>query len=970
MRPFWLIYIVLTTLIPVNGFAQDCNILSKANDINPDQFCSPVEVVTWVVTYVGVNNANTPVGIFIDWDDGDTITLAAFEDSIGTFSVIANHTYASEDDVCNYHPRATLVVNGDECTSSSQVQIVTVWDDDDTNGGRVNASPNVYPICVGEDATMHFDDATRFNCVPPQEDDVPNTRTRWIQWVYGTYNDMTGAAVRVNGVEWVSEFEGPVIELTGPVFGPSEESYPISVADDKAVGQEFEVELRYWNYCNPWPDDDPVTDRSVIRIVANPDATIDPVDTLCLDEANLILTAATGGGTWTGEGIVNPSTGEFSPGIAGTGPHSISYLIVDGNSCSGYDTIEVVVRPGPVGSILPVDPLCIYDAPYDLEAATLLGNWTGTGITNASTGLFDPSIAGLGWQSVIYETEPDASGCIGNDTLEIQVLEPPFAQFLTPDSAWCETESNETYGRYQISGKENSLFDLVLDINGTLDTLHQIPIGLDSILLNNVPGLNLYTLVKVIEHHEKNSCETDLFDTIVMDVFPLPVMTLKTEYDDFCSPVEVSFEAQEGASTYIWDFGDGKRNISPSNEVSYTYQYDFKANIVGIENGDTIYGEPNTDTVYHMQLIAETEFGCSDTITDSVRVYPNPIADFFVSPDLQFFPDSVVYLINLSSRGNWHYSWNFGDGSYISYRDPNQHFYNTWGFYDIELKTFSPFCRDSITKQIQILPPPPVSSFEPDSLGCPPLDITFSNSSKYADTFIWDFDDGSFSTDFEPEHRFWESKVHRVKLTAYGLSGVDTTYRTVTIHERPTAMFGVYPPKARNLKQVFKFINRSTNGGRYLWEFGDGTTSDELNPAHTYPNAGRYSVTLYVWSPEGCPDTIIYDDFIELIAGEGSTEFPNAFIWNGAGPSGGHWSEGKINNSVFHPHMVNPVDLKMMIYTRWGEMIWETNEVHVGWDGYLKSGELAQPGVYVYKAYVTYVDGMQELLTGDVTFLH
>ena len=64
------------------------------------------------------------------------------------------------------------------------------------------------------------------------------------------------------------------------------------------------------------------------------------------------------------------------------------------------------------------------------------------------------------------------------------------------------------------------------------------------------------------------------------------------------------------------------------------------------------------------------------------------------------------------------------------------------------------------------------------------------------------------------------------------------------------------------------------------------------------------------------------------------------------------------------------IDLKMMIYTRWGEMIWETNEVYRGWDGYLKSGELAQPGVYVYKAYVTYVDGMQELLTGDVTFLH
>ena len=68
--------------------------------------------------------------------------------------------------------------------------------------------------------------------------------------------------------------------------------------------------------------------------------------------------------------------------------------------------------------------------------------------------------------------------------------------------------------------------------------------------------------------------------------------------------------------------------------------------------------------------------------------------------------------------------------------------------------------------------------------------------------------------------------------------------------------------------------------------------------------------------------------------------------------------------------MQNATALRMIIYTRWGEKIFETNEVHVGWDGYLKSGKLASPGVYVYKAWVTYVDGKQELLTGDITFLH
>ena len=104
--------------------------------------------------------------------------------------------------------------------------------------------------------------------------------------------------------------------------------------------------------------------------------------------------------------------------------------------------------------------------------------------------------------------------------------------------------------------------------------------------------------------------------------------------------------------------------------------------------------------------------------------------------------------------------------------------------------------------------------------------------------------------------------------------------------------------------------------------------------------------------------------------GEGNTAFPNAFVWNGSGPTGGNWGENAIDNTIFHPHMENAIDLYMIIYTRWGEKIWETDQVFVGWDGYLKSGELVPPGVYIYKAWVTYRDGSRELLAGDVTFLH
>lgn len=960
MNSIWLYFICFLLAFPAPGYAQDCNIRSKANDINPDQLCSPVQVVTWEVSYVDVNHAGTLVEIHFDWDDGDSETLTATEiDAVNSeWQAVASHTYISNDEICNHRPIATLIVNGVMCTSSAQEQIVTVWDNDNTNGGHVNASPDVYPICVGNGATMQFDDNTQFNCVPPQEEDVPNDRTRWIQWVYGTNITMTGAPVQVDGVVRSYPFAGPVIELTGPVTGSNEQSLPITVANDKLVGQEFEVELRYWNYCNPYPTADPVTDRSVIRIVDIPDATIQAVGTLCEFDNNIFLSAATDGGTWSGAGIVNASTGEFSPLLAGNGSHTITYEVTAGNDCSSLDTEDIVVIPGPDGTITPVDPFCSYDSPYGLEAASDQGTWSGSGIINSSTGLFDPIAAGPGSHLIAFETVPDANGCVGIDTLELGIMEPPFAEFLTPHGAWCQTTDNQSVADILISGDENSTFDLILEVLGVSDTLRNLPNDTVSILLDNEAGLNQYSLVKIIEYHGSNTCETELFDTLNMEVHPMPDIEFTVGSDNLCSPVEVDFEAVEGYEVYTWDFGDGNLQMGPKHLASHTYYFDYEE------------VSQRSDTVFYIQLEVETDFGCSGVLIDSIYIYPAPEADFFVNPLVQDFPETEISLINLSSTGNWSYHWDFGDDNTDARKDPEGHSYEDWGQYDIMLITFSPYCRDSLIKQIQITPPPPKAIFEPDASGCPPLDVSFTNQSQYADSYIWDFDDGSYSTEASPTHRFWESKPHEVSLIASGLAGTDTAKQIVLVYPRPKALFEAYPREAKNLKQVIKFLNNSIDGDKYLWDFGDGNTSADENPAHVYKEPGIFTVSLYVWSDQNCPDTLVLEKLINVMEGEGTTVFPNAFKWNGSGPTGGNWGENAIDNTIFHPHLENAVDLYMIIYTRWGEMIWETDQVYIGWDGYLKSGELVDQGIYVYKAWVTYRDGSQEELVGDVTFLY
>ncbi|MCK5066653.1 MAG: PKD domain-containing protein [Bacteroidales bacterium] len=952
-----LLHIALLILFPFLGRGQNCATLSKANTMVPDKFCSPVHV-NWDITYVGVTNEGTLVEILYDWDDGSTETVIATETVAGTFTANAEHNYISQDDRCNHHPLATLVVNGVVCTSSEQEQIVTIWDTDNENGGEVEAEPNVYPVCIGDGATMRFDDGTLFNCVPPQENDVPNEDTRWIQWVYGTRNTMSSLTpVSVEGYTGPWEWEGPVITLTGPVHGSNEQSLFITVAADNQIGDEFEVELRYWNYCNKYTDDaDPVIDRSVIRIVDLPDATITPAGPLCEFNPSITLVAATGGGTWSGNGIVDAASGEFDPYVAGAGTHRIKYEITNSDGCSAADSIEIVVRDAPDAAITPVDPFCLNDVPYDLEAIPPAGTWSGNGITNVNTGTFNPAVAGVGAHDIVFTTAVDAFGCFGVDSAVITVVNLPFAEILTPDSAWCQLANNQSLAEIAITGSDASTFDLVFEIGGTLDTIFNLPSGTFTLSLNSQPGRNEYVLRKVIEHHGANSCETDLNDRLIMDVYPLPDMTLTISNDGWCSPVDVEFTATGGYFRYYWDFGDGQIELTNSSIRQHTYTIP----------------EPimETERSFTYRLGIETSHGCSDTTTGSLTIYPQPEADFFVNPEVQDYPASTVTLVNLSSSGEWSYLWEFGDGDSDTVEEPGQHEYGTYGAFDISLATYSEHCSDNAVKTVTIMPPSPVASFEHSPTGCPPLEVNFFNHSEYADSYIWDFDDGTFSTEPNPSHVFYQSKEYHVKLIAIGLAGSDTTEQIVYIAANPKALFTAYPTEATTLKQLFKFINNSIDAVSYLWDFGDGNTSTDENPSHTYEKGGVYTITLVAWSEDDCVDTLVQESLIRVVAGEGETNFPNAFVWNGSGPTGGYWEEGTIDNTVFHPHMENVIEMRMIIYNRWGEKLYESNEVHIGWDGYLNSEQLAIEGVYVYKCWVTYYSGQQEILTGDVTFLH
>jgi PKD repeat protein len=432
-------------LICINSGGQDCTITAKANRINPDKLCSPVSV-NWNVSYTGVNNVGTSVAIQFDWNDGTVERLPANAGAPGFFQVTASHTYTSRGDKCNYRPKSSLIVNGVLCSSSTQEQIVTVWDNDDHNGGKMHINPEIYPICFGNSANVRFQDLTQFNCVPPQEKDVPNLYTRWIQWIYGTDITMTGIPVTIKGTSVAFPFTGSIITLPGPVTGSGVYSDIINVANDKLTGQYFEVTLRNWNYCNPYDDPDipgppadpvngdhpPVVTKAKILIVAYPDATINPVDTLCVENNPVTLSAHDNGGTWSGKGVTGNS---FNPSIADPGDHLIKYNITNRYGCTDSDSTIITVMPSPLAGISQVGSMYITDPKIILNASPIGGTFSGPGINGNQ---FDPKVAGTGEHIISYKTLPDRFGCPGIDTIHIKVITPPLpVAYFEPDSTGC-----------------------------------------------------------------------------------------------------------------------------------------------------------------------------------------------------------------------------------------------------------------------------------------------------------------------------------------------------------------------------------------------------------------------------------------------------------------------------------------------------------------------------------------------------
>lgn len=853
------LFIFLLFIIPFFLYSQDCNITSKANDMLPDKLCAPV-TLTWEVTYRGVNDGGTPVEIVFNWDDGNPVEIVPATNTsvaLKEWKVTVTHVYPQGGPQCNYLPEATLRVNGVLCTSSVQQQNVTVWDIDCYNGGHLEINPDVFPICVGNDGTVTFQDVSLWNCVPPVENDNPNNPTRWTQWIYGTNYTING--VLVNGTPHTYPYYGAVVAATGPVYAPqppNNVSLPVYSPNTALVGQFFEVTLRNWNYCNPYDDPTipgpptdtvngdhpPIVTTAIILIVPYPDATIQPAGPFCINDPSVTLQAATSGGTWSGQGITNATAGTFNPATAGAGTHTITYSVTDGNGCIGTDDVQITVyerptinmQPGTNLTVCPGDTLYLDANPTPGSGAIITHLWTGNTTYLSATNIQNPYFTTTtpGTYNLTYSVT-DVNGCWRNQSVTIHSAS--VTANITPDPAQACAGTP-----FALNGNPSG---------GTGNYTVNLWTGADSLLSSNntatptfiAPQAGTYTLHYFVQ--DNLGCSGS--DNITIQVSDVPHANAGLN-DSVCGKT-IDLEAIPSIGTGTWSLISGtgtaffansnvsNTNVSVSQFGTYAFQW------------QEVYG-----------------YGCASKDTVVISFIQTPTANAGIDDSLC---GKTTLLNAIPSLGTGVWTLISGPGNIVieNINNPNTSItadnYGSYTFQWIEYNGNNCNDTDIVTINFDVVP---IAAFLPNNPeGCSPFTIQYQNTSQFGATYIWNFSDNSQSNLENPSHTFYNTTNNDLSYSAqliatsqYGCT--DTISSNLIVHPLPVSQF-THNATPQCSPLTVQFNNTSIGAVSYLWDFGDGQQSNEFNPTHTFINNTNliqyYSVRLITTNVFNCHDT-------------------------------------------------------------------------------------------------------------------
>lgn len=278
-------------------------------------------------------------------------------------------------------------------------------------------------------------------------------------------------------------------------------------------------------------------------------------------------------------------------------------------------------------------------------------------------------------------------------------------------------------------------------------------------------------------------------------------------------------------------------------------------------------------------------------------------------------------------------------------------------------------CANSMQASIPItVETPPAISLPPViAEGCAPLTVHFPTGlSNQPVSYLWQFGDGTTSTSMMPVHVYaaGDFAVSLTVTTPLGCTADALNTGMVHVYAPPVAAFTASTWNADVDQANVQFTDQSTGSvSSWAWTFGDGGYSIMENPLYHFMDPGTWQVTLEVTDEHGCTDAT---DHAVTISPVYDITIPNAFTPNPNGGSGGSYDPTDLSNDVFYPFVRFVKEFRMRVFNRWGELVFESDDVKQGWDGYYK-GRISQQDVYVYQLWVRFVDNKEVQRMGDLT---
>lgn len=647
-------------------------------------------------------------------------------------------------------------------------------------------------------------------------------------------------------------------------------------------------------------------------------------------------------------------------------------------------------------TITPAGPFCVNASSINFSAAQTGGTWSGTGITNASLGTFNPATAGIGNHIITYTL---ACGDVDTETIVVNALD--NASFSYTPTNFCLSDPNPsptltgvsggTYtinnsgvinastGQVNIASSGVGSFTITYNTNGTCPNSQTFNITISATnnatitpagpFCENASAINLVAASTggtwtgtgitnstlgtfnpttagpgshIITYTISGSCGTSDTETIVVNAVDNAAFSYSSS--SFCltdpNPTPTIVGVSGGtfaiSGVGVINPSTGEVNISNSGAGSFTITY-------------------------------STNGACPSSQTFNINInnctFPLPVANFAASQS-NICAGLCINFTDLSTSSavagitSWAWTFTGSTTATSASQNPTNICYSAAGTYQVVLTVTDANGSDTETKvgyiTVSSCTTPTALINVSDTMVCSGNCITVANTSLNGTLWQWSFQNGNPSTSANQHPGticFDSLGVQEIKLVVSNTYGIDSMSQFINVVQTQYVTTG-----NDTTIQLGQSVGLNANGvvnGIYTW-----TPSTDLtcvgcsNPTSTPTETITY--TVITADSNGCSsiDNItIYVEFQNVIF------VPNIFSPNGDGV-----------NDILYVRGMGVSNLKFFLYDRWGEKVFETTSLDKGWDGTFRGKEMNK-AVFVYYLEATFLDGKQVTQKGDITLV-